>query len=1030
MNSRIGRLVLISSSLVLALLILLERRSEVRSHLPGRGHDPVETEVSQVVTSRRVAGSARKDDAPAEHKSLWQALAAARHQVQPLSAREAAIPRNSGVHCFAQNPGQEFSARFLNGSVRIESTRGSNLATTLVLAGGEHTLPVIHGGRVEYRHANGVVDWFENRPEGLEHALIVSKRLPGQGDDLRIPLAFEGMEVRRGGENHIGTLSLADRASGRDFLRYGAVKAWDATGRELPARYEGDSGEIAMVVTDAGAVYPVTIDPLITSIEADLLPETTGDGAQSDRFGEVVALDGNTAFIGVPHDNSATGVRTGSVYVFVRTGNVWDHEVKLIEPVAKDGNGFGCAVALEGDTALVGGTDSGKVHVFVRTGTTWDPQGELAVGGLSLGSRFGCSLAISGDAALVGASHSTGAPGSVSGRVFAFSRSGGSWSLSSEVVADDTGPGDRFGTSIAMSGDRAVIGSHPPTADGRAHVFTFNGTSWERDAELLSSDGDLRYVYKLPVALSGDLAFVGADAFAFDGVAWIHEGKLPGSQWSSDDFGHAVALDGDTALIGAPGRDAPPFLGNSGAVHVFIREAAGWSEQTVLLAPDAGEGDSFGSALALDGDTALVGAYLDDTTAGKDAGSAHVFTRDGSSWSSQALLHAGDSAAQDQFGISVAISGATALIGAEFDDTAAGIDAGSAYVFAKKGKQWVRQAKLQPGDAAGDDQFGHAVALDGNTAVVGAVGRASSGISEEGAAYVFSRRGSAWNEDARLDPGDLANGDRFGQSVAVSKSTILVGAEMDDTPAGIDTGSVHVFFRGKAGWSRIAGLTAPDAAPDSRFGCAVAISGTSAVVGACQAKLDSKNNAGSAYVFSSRKNDWSFQSKLVAADTASFDLFGTSVAISKNTVVVGAPRDDTLDGGHDAGSAHVFSLVGNSWNPTARLFASDASSTDVFGFSVAVSSNTIIVGAPYVDTAAGSNSGCAYIFKQQAKVWSEQSTFVAHEAGKSGEFGASVALSGSSVIVGARRKDSPPSATGDSAVDQGSAQVFKLKSGR
>ena len=940
------------------------------------------------------------------------------------------MPSNSGVHCFAQNLGQGYSARFLNGAVRIESSRGSNLATTLVLAGGEHTLPVIHGDRVEYRHANGVLEWFENRPEGIEHALIVSERLPGQGEHLRIPLTFEGMEVRRGDESHAGTLSLADPASGQEFLRYGAVKAWDATGRELAARYEGASRDIAMVVADAGAVYPVTIDPLITSIEAELLPETTGDGSPAEEFGEVVALSGNTAFIGVPRDSSATGVATGSVYVFVRAGDVWSQEMKLIEPVAKERNGFGCAIALEGGTALVGGTNSEKVQVFVRTGSNWDPQGELAAGELSLGSRFGCSLAISGDRALVGASQSGSAPGSFSGRVFAFNRSGGSWSLSSEVIADDTAPGDRFGTSIAISGDRAVIGSHLPSGDGRAHVFTFNGTNWERDAELLSSDGDLFYRYKLTVALSGDLAFVGADAFAFDGEAWIHEGKLPGSQWTSDDYGHAVALDGGTALIGAPGRNAPPFLGNSGAVHVFIREAAGWSEQTVLLAPDAGKDDSFGSALALDGDTALVGAYLDDTTAGKDAGSAHVFTRAGSSWSSQAILHAGDSAAQDQFGISVAISGSTALVGAKFDDTAAGIDAGSAYVFAKKGKQWAPQAKLQPDDASGGDQFGHAVALDKNTAVIGAVGKASSGISEEGAAYVFSRRGSAWNEGTRLDPGDLANGDRFGQSVAVSKSTILVGAEMDDTSAGIDTGSVHVFFRGKTGWSRTTQLTTPDAAPDSRFGCAVAISGRNAVVGACQAKLESMNNAGSAYVFSSRKNDWSFQSKLIAADASPFDLFGTSVAISKKTVVVGAPRDDTAAGGSDAGSAHVFSLVGGSWKPTARLFASDASYTDVFGFSVAVSSKTIIVGAPYVDTAVGSNAGCAYVFKRQRKVWSEQSSFFAHEAGRSGEFGAAVAISRSSVIVGARRKDSPPSATGDSAVNQGSAQVFRLKSGR
>jgi len=198
-----------------------------------------------------------------------------------------------------------------------------------------------------------------------------------------------------------------------------------------------------------------------------------------------------------------------------------------------------------------------------------------------------------------------------------------------------------------------------------------------------------------------------------------------------------------------------------------------WSQQDHLFADVAAAGDKFGDSVAISGDTIVVGAPFEATTAGDYAGSAYVFTRTGGTWSQQAHLFADDAAAGDKFGDSVGISGDTIVVGAISDDTAAGENAGSAYVFTRTGTAWSQQDHLLADDAAAHDVFGYSVAIDGDTIVVGAIGDDTATLADAGSAYVFTRTGGIWSQQDHLFAYDAEARDYFGRSVAIDGDTCV-----------------------------------------------------------------------------------------------------------------------------------------------------------------------------------------------------------------------------------------------------------------
>jgi hypothetical protein len=397
---------------------------------------------------------------------------------------------------------------------------------------------------------------------------------------------------------------------------------------------------------------------------------------------------------------------------------------------------------------------------------------------------------------------------------------------------------------------------------------------------------------------------------------------LPGDGADGDRFGAGVAIDGDTALVGAYRDDdacsSDPKC-DSGSAYMFQQQADGtWTQSAKLTADDGTAGDAFGAAVALSGDTALVGAYGDGHN-GAHAGAAYVFRRaaDGT-WTQTAKLVPDDGAAGDWFGYALDLEGDTALVGA-FLKSDAGAYSGSAYLFQQQADgHWSEVAKLVPRDGAAGDWFGAAVSLSGDTALIGAPGAAGTG-SQAGAAYLFQRAANgAWTEVARLAARDGVGDAWFGAAVALEGDTALIGASRD-AGMGIHAGAAYLFRRGADGiWTQRAKLVDDDGAAGDYFGEAVALSGDTALIGASGDDVlvcpsERSCYSGTAYLFQLQEDgSWLQAARLVAPDGAAGDWFGSRVAVGGDHVLVGARGDDDACMANpycDSGSAYVFGLV-------------------------------------------------------------------------------------------------------------------------
>jgi hypothetical protein len=390
----------------------------------------------------------------------------------------------------------------------------------------------------------------------------------------------------------------------------------------------------------------------------------------------------------------------------------WSQQQELVATGDNTLSNFGNSVSLSGDTALVGALREadygGAAYVFVRTGTVWALQQRLVASDGVVASSFGNSVAVSGDTALVGAKDRNNGEGAV----YLFVRSGAAWSLQTTLVPSD-GPADRtFGCSVSISGDTALVGKRQDNGEGLVYVFVRSNTVWTEQQKLVASDGA-----------------------------------------PHDLFGGSVSVSGDTALIGACEHDS-----GRGAAYVFRRTGGIWTQQQELLASDGSSFEYFGASVSISGETAMVGAYAHDEW----RGAAYVFVPDGEVWTEQQTLRASDGASPDAFGISVSVSGDTALVGARNRQTLTG----AAYVFVRDGTAWIEQQWLTASDGVSLDQLGQSVSLSGDTALLGAPEKASG----TGAAYVFVA-------GAGIADGGLPDGGRRDASVADGAAADARGAD-------------------------------------------------------------------------------------------------------------------------------------------------------------------------------------------------------------------------------------------------------------
>jgi len=367
---------------------------------------------------------------------------------------------------------------------------------------------------------------------------------------------------------------------------------------------------------------------------------------------------------------------------------------------------------------------------------------------------------------------------------------------------------------------------------------------------------------------------------------------------------------------------------------------ADWTDMHKVFASDGTTDDRFGLAVAIDGDYAVVGSYIDDNENGTDAGAAYIFHRNGTTWIEQQKLIASDGNSQDYFGASVSIDGDYAVIGATRGD-GNNNDTGSAYVFIRNGSNWTEQTELTASYGYSGNQFG-TVSISGSYILVGARNNDS-----HGSAYIFFREGTTWTEQVKITGSDGNNNDTFGQSVSLDGDYAIVG----DHEILVYTGAAYIFHRSGTTWTEQAKLNGSDGTAWERFGLSVSISGDYAVVGSYMHDRGFANN-GSAYVFHRSGTTWTEQTELLAYDGAGHDYFGSTVAISGDYVLVGAEGDDN-ENGTDAGSAYLFHNIGGTWSTESKLTASDGADNDYFSM-VALSDNYALIGAFGDDSLQGS----------------------------------------------------------------------------
>ena len=767
----------------------------------------------------------------------------------------------------------------------------------------------------------------------------------------------------------------------------------------------------------------------------------------------------------------------------------WDQIAKKLPQDGSPGDVFGDEVAIYGDYAIVGAsgkdyspdsTSQGAVYVFKKENDEWRLV-ERLINPDSTNAQFGASVAMSENFAIVGAPRSS--QGELfAGAVYIYYRNGDNYVLRDIVVDSDTTNSNRFdlfGADVAINEDYAVVGNYGDQPDvsgdrkGSVTIFRRDGLNWVEDSKITSTDIAISDQFGWSVSISEqNQIIVGANGrngvqgvayiFSLQSGNWVQQTRLePTDLDEVDSFGFSVSISGDYAVVGAPGQSNQDI--DDGAAYVFRQVNGTWVQQTKLLASDGALRDFFGIRVDIDGDYIVVNgggaayvyhliadAWVEEqkvinespdisgffeidlhgdqlilaagsSSNGANSGAISIFQREGIIWSLVDNIGAEIPADGDNFGLALDIDGNYAIVGAPSDFLASGVQ-GAAYIYRREGNDWVQEAKLTADDLSGGDDFGRSVAIHGNRVVVGAFSaNASDSVRSTGAAYVFRRDGLEWIKEAKLvasDTMDLSF-DLFGWSVDIYEDVVVVGAYRADrrtfTDTTFNTGAVYTFFRDGDEWLSGIKYTPEEAQTGDRFGIEIAIDENFFVAGA---DFDNTfgNGAGAAYIYQRSGFALFNPTKIIAQDVNPQDRFGFSVNISGDYALIGSPFDsDMLEG---AGAAYVFHREGTSWTQEAKLTASDVSLLSFFGADVSIDGDLAVVGAQESDQ-LGTNSGSAYVYRRSGTVWTEEAILFGDDTEAEDKFGLEVSVDRENLLIGAPFDN-------DHGENAGSAYFFSL----
>jgi hypothetical protein len=770
---------------------------------------------------------------------------------------------------------------------------------------------------------------------------------------------------------------------------------------------------------NAGAVYIFSKDQGGTDTWGLVRKVVAFDRESEDHYGRSVAIDGTTVVVGTENSgNNPSGgdyiSNAGAAYILGKDQggvNNWGLIRKVVSPSREMFGYFGKSVAISDSTIAIGAswedyglntlnyfTGAGTAYVFNRNqgGTNnWGLVRRLVATDRAREDQFGHSIAISGSTVVVGAyqqDYNSNGTDSIpnAGAAYIFSRNqGGSdnWGQVNKIVSATRDTGSLFGTSVAISGDvvsvgapnefKDVNGANPWPATGAAYVFTKNqgGTgNWGQLKRIVASDRS-----------------------------------------SYSRFGESIAASGDDIVVSAP-LDSRDITGNNpvgwaGSIYMINKNQGGpdnWGQRQKLAMGYVNQYQNYGSSVAVDGAYAVVGVKGDGIGASgstefiRGAGSAYIYKSVNGVWTPIKKITASSRELNAYFGARVAIRGNTIVIGAYgVNDSLAYpfvLGAGAVYVFNKDQggiDNWGQVKKIKTTSPTASGMFGFSVAIRGNTIAVGAPGEngyaSGNTVTNAGAAYLFDKdQGGVnnWGQTFKISASDKSANDYFGESIDVSDSTVVVGASAESensngTNTMVNAGSAYIYSKISSNyWVQTKKIVASDRAAYDFFGRGVSINNNTIVIGAPGADKDETganpvSEAGAAYVFSKDQggiNNWGEVKKIVAADRSSKAFFGNDIAVNGPLILVGATGEGKDVNGANpitkAGAAYTFGQnqggVSN-WGQLQKMVANDRMAEAQFGYSLAMSENSILIGSPYDTKDANgadsiANAGSAYFF--------------------------------------------------------------------
>ena len=769
------------------------------------------------------------------------------------------------------------------------------------------------------------------------------------------------------------------------------------------------------------------------------------DGKEDDNFGTSVTTNGDFAIVGSPGGPMITGLEDnpGAIYIYEQINNQWTESEKILAPDGAPGDRFGISVDMDNDLAIVGASSngtSGAAYIYRFAGNNWNLESKITPNDGGVNDSFGKSVAISGDVAAVG-SYSHGDFGAV----YIFNYQAGNWVQTQKLIPFDGEINDRFGYAIDLDENYLLVGNptdgHNGTLSGSAYIFDKDG--WTLHKKVYGDQIDEADQFGCSVAIQGQYAIVGAEedeginGTSSAGTAYVFFNSISSDWeqtamlWAADAqpnqaFGSSVSIFDDYIIIGAE-RDSEAG-GSSGAAYVFRDESGNgvnWLMQNKLFGDKDNDVALFGNAVHLFGTTAIVSSKYDDDN-GHNSGSAYIFNSIVNTSNLPVLSVTPSSfelsSAQTTFDININNNSPAYSMDwsaysldpwLQFNSASSGTNSGVVTVSIDENLYCPRDGRIiirAPGaiyspreifihqDAGPNshevditplnlnelDNFGWNVDIDGESAIVSAVGDDEFGW-EAGAAYIFERDGCcSWNQTAKLHTSDHSEGDNLGYSVAISGDVAIAGNVNFEHP------TIYVFQKPAGGWhdmTETAKLSPPIGQANFTFGQEADISGDCIVA--------STHGTYPTSIMFYEKPAGGWQDMTPTEVFENYNLigdFGRSLIIDGNYAVIGSPQEDT-----NTGCVYVYKRDWF-WGEQARLTASDASHNDHFGKTVDLNGDLIIVGS-HIEQAA-------YIFRNNGDQWVEEQKLT-NPTGSFGfaQGGKPIAISDDIAIVGHHFQD-------------------------